>query len=62
MKMELKICAKDVETIKRVLRVLSEDRLVSNCTGCIEGGDFDYSFVGSNDLYSDDKNEPVIKP
>lgn len=63
MKMTLRICANDSATIQKVLKALSEETLESNCCGCLPGGgDFDYDFVDSDDLYSDDRNKPIIEP
>lgn len=62
MKMTLRICANDSATIQRMLKALSEETLESNCCGSLAGGDFDYDFVDSDDLYSDDSNKPIIEP
>ncbi len=60
--MSLKICSPTVEGIKRVLKTLSEERFESNMSGAILEAGFDYDFVDSDNLYSDDRKLPVIKP
>lgn len=61
-KLNLRICAPDFEGIKNILKVLIDDRFYSNCTGDVAGGHFDYDFVESDDLYSDDDDKEVIDP
>jgi hypothetical protein len=62
MKMDLKLCANTVEEIKAALKALSCERLESNACGNIDGVAFDYDFVDSSDLYSDDRGKPTISP
>ena len=59
MKMTLRICGLTVQDIKQTLRILSEERLHSNCTDC---STFDYDFVDSNDLWKYTGNLPCIEP
>jgi hypothetical protein len=61
MKMSLKICG-TLEQIKNILRELSIQCLHSNECGIIHGGEYDYAFVDSEDLYSDDSTRIVVNP
>lgn len=62
LKMTLKICGKDVKAIKEVLEHLSNERLEANCYGTHKDSEFDYDFVKSDDLYSNDLNKKVVNP
>lgn len=62
MKMTIRLCANTVEEIKMALIKLAEERFESNACGVIQGVDFDYDFVNSDDLYSDDSCKPTIQP
>ena len=48
--------------IRETLRTLAEGHLDSNAGGSIDEAIFDYEFVDSNDLYSDDDNCDVVSP
>ena len=61
-KMHLRICGDSLKEIRACLKGLSEDRLHSNAYGHESGADFDYSFVMSDDLYSEDDEKDVIDP
>jgi hypothetical protein len=61
--MSLKIVGKDVASIKKALQFLAEERFDSNCHGEIEGDiSYDYDFLDSNDVFSDDFYQKVIDP
>ena len=62
MKLTLRMCSKTVDELRAALRSFSDERFESNACGTIEGVDFDYDFVDSNDLYSDDGDKATITP
>ena len=62
MKLTLKMCAGTVDELRTALKAFSDERFESNACGTMEGVDFDYDFVDSNDLYSDDRDKPTITP
>ena len=62
MKLTLKMCFTTVEELRSALKSFSGERFESNACGIIEGVDFDYDFVDSNDLYSDDGDKETITP
>lgn len=62
MKLTLKMCFKTVDELRVALKSFSDERFESNAGGIIEGVDFDYDFVNSNNLYSDDSDKPTIVP
>ena len=62
MKMSLTIIAPTVEEIKRVMKLLAQERLESNCSGDEGMASFNYDFVDSNDLFSEDGHLPTINP
>ena len=62
MKMNIRICGTSLQEIQTALLHLSNERLESNCTGFFDGVEYDYEFVDSDDLYSDDSNKDVISP
>jgi hypothetical protein len=62
MKMSLTLCAKNVDEIRAALQTLSMEKFESNCSGTIGEVDFDYDFVSSSDLWSDDRDSSTITP
>ena len=60
MKLTLRMCFKTVEELRAALKSFSEENFESNACGIIDGVDFDYDFVDSNDLYSDDGDKTTI--
>ena len=62
MKLHLKICADNIHVIQKILNQLSQDRLEDNQCGTVHGGDYDFDFVNSNDLYSDDSDLDTMQP
>lgn len=61
-KLNLRICARDLNGIKNILKILLNNKFYSNCTGDLAYGYFDYDFVESDDLYSIDDNKEIINP
>jgi hypothetical protein len=65
-KLELHVVAPDLKGVAETLRMLSEEWLrgdvESNCCGEEGENSFDYSFVESDDLWSNDDDKPTIDP
>jgi hypothetical protein len=62
LKMNLRICAENVDVIKEVLSDLSKTRLESNAAGDMFGTSYDYDFVKSDYLYSKDDMIDIVNP
>ena len=62
-KMNLRIVAADVSAIRHALRQIANGRLSSNECVIISGvAEYDYDFVHSEDVFSQDGNKKVIDP
>lgn len=62
MKMSLNIVAPTLEGIRKALKELSEAYLNSNEFGETYGYTYDYSFVDSDNVFSDNSDVMVINP
>lgn len=62
--MNIRIVADNVKEIKDVLKKLSEqETLSSNChVSIIEGAEYDYEFVRSDCIFSNDSRKKVVNP
>ena len=66
MKMHLRIVGENIDDIRKVLKTLATDKKHyfshSNECGDLHDCKYDFDFVDSDDVFSDDKDAKLVKP